>query len=138
MEAWEMGDETKYLRPDVIFEPLVDGFYAWLHVVVPAQAAMKPSYLHSPRVHINACNNPQPRGGCFVNVDGARSGEIRDLLVSMKRDRAVMLRFADAIAEVAPLLPGGRDADDNLRFRVVGGAIQSACQRRGTVFDMAC
>jgi L-ascorbate metabolism protein UlaG (beta-lactamase superfamily) len=121
MEAWEMDDETKFLRPDVILEPLVDGFYAWLHTVAPVQAAMNlafvqipllESYLQSPQVHINACNNPQLRGGFFVNVEGARSGEIRDLLASIKRDRAVMLRFADAIAEADEIVGQGATGFD--------------------------
>ena len=103
-----MSDEAKFLRPDLIIEPLVDRFYAWLHTVAPVQAAMNlafvqvpllESYLQSPQVHINACNNPQLRGGFFVNIEAARSGEIRDLLASIKRDRAGMLRFAEAIAE---------------------------------------
>jgi Diiron non-heme beta-hydroxylase N-terminal domain len=63
MEAPEMDDELTFLRPDVIIEPLVDGFYAWLHTVAPAQAAMNlafvqvpllESYLQSPQVHITA------------------------------------------------------------------------------------
>jgi len=116
-----MAGDAKFLRPDVIVEPLVDGFYAWLHTVAPVQAAMNlafvqvpllESYLQSPQVHINACNNPALRGGFFVNVAAARAGEIRDLLASIKRDRAVMLRFAAAIAEAEEIVRQGATGFD--------------------------
>jgi L-ascorbate metabolism protein UlaG (beta-lactamase superfamily) len=112
----EMGDELRFLRPDVIIEPLVDGFYAWVHTVAPVQAAMNlafvqvpllESYLQSPQVHINASSNPKLRGGLFVNVEAARAGEIRDLLASIKRDRADMLRFAEAVAEAEEIVRQG-------------------------------
>jgi L-ascorbate metabolism protein UlaG (beta-lactamase superfamily) len=108
-----MGDEPRFLRPDVIIEPLVDGFYAWLHTVAPAQAAMNlaflqipllESYLQSPKVHIAASRNRELRGGFFVNIDEDRSGEVRTLLASIKRDRAGMLAFADAIVEAEETL----------------------------------
>ena len=72
-----MGDEAIFLRPDTIVEPLVDRFYAWLHMVAPVQAAMNlafahvpllESYLQSPMVHINASHNPALRGGFFVGA----------------------------------------------------------------------
>jgi L-ascorbate metabolism protein UlaG (beta-lactamase superfamily) len=108
-----MSDETRFLRPDAIIEPLVDGFYAWLHVVTPVQAAMNlaftqvpllESYLQSPMVHIKASRNPELRGGFFIGIEEARSGEVRDLLTSIKRDRAEMLDFAAAVAEAEDLV----------------------------------
>jgi L-ascorbate metabolism protein UlaG (beta-lactamase superfamily) len=106
-------DEATFLRPDAIIEPLVDGFYAWLHTVAPVQAAMNlafvqvpllESYLQSPLVHINACRNPQLRGGFFIGIEESRSGEVRDLLAAIKRDRAEMLGFAQAVAEAEELV----------------------------------
>ena len=108
-----MSDEPSFLRPDAIIEPLVDGFYAWMHTVAPVQAAMNlasvqvpllESYLQSPQVHINASNNPELRGGFFVNIEESRSGEVRELLTSIKRDRAEMLDFATAVAEAEELV----------------------------------
>ncbi|MFD4601307.1 MBL fold metallo-hydrolase [Streptomyces sp. NPDC058464] len=110
-------DEPKFLRPNAIVEPLVDRFYAWMHNVAPVQSAMNlaflqvpllESYLQSPQVHINASVNPELRGGFFVNVPEERSGEVRELLASIKRDRAAQLRFAEAVAEVDELI--GREA----------------------------
>jgi L-ascorbate metabolism protein UlaG (beta-lactamase superfamily) len=108
-----MSDERRFLRLDAIIEPLVDGFYAWLYTVAPVQAAMNlafvhvpllESYLQSPQVHINASSNPALRGGFFVNVEQARSGEVRELLASIKRDRADMLNLAAAIADAEELV----------------------------------
>jgi L-ascorbate metabolism protein UlaG (beta-lactamase superfamily) len=108
-----MNDEPRFLRPDAIIEPLVDRFYAWLLTAAPVQAALNlalvqvpllESYLQSPQVHINASSNPELRGGLFVNIEEARSGEVRDLLATIKRDRAAMLDFATAIAEAEDLV----------------------------------
>jgi L-ascorbate metabolism protein UlaG (beta-lactamase superfamily) len=108
-----MDDEVRFLRPDAIIEPLVDGFYAWMHTVTPVQAAMNlafvqvpllESYLQSPLVHINASCNPELRGGFFVGIEQSRSGEVRDLLTAIKRDRADMLGFAAAVAEAEELV----------------------------------
>ncbi|MFI0479422.1 MBL fold metallo-hydrolase [Actinomadura sp. 9N215] len=106
-------DEPKFLRSNVIIEPLVDRFYAWMHNVAPVQSAMNlaflqvpllESYLQSPQVHINASVNPELRGGFFVNIPEDRSGEVRELLASIRRDRAEQLRFAEAIAEADELV----------------------------------
>jgi L-ascorbate metabolism protein UlaG (beta-lactamase superfamily) len=108
-----MEDETRFLRPDAIIEPLVDGFYAWMHTVTPVQAAMNlasvqvpllESYLNSPLVHVNASRNPELRGGFFVGIAESRSDEVRELLTAIKRDRADMLEFAAAVAQAEDLV----------------------------------
>jgi L-ascorbate metabolism protein UlaG (beta-lactamase superfamily) len=108
-----VSSDRRFLRPDVIIEPLVDRFYASLHTVAPVQAAMNlafaqvpllESYLESPEVHVSASRNPQLRGGFFVNVDTERSAEVRDLLTSIRRDRAGMLGFAQAIGKAEEAL----------------------------------
>src|SRR5215204_4433057 len=110
-----MGDNNgpRFLRSNAIIEPLVDRFYAWIHIVAPVQAAMNlanvqvpllESYLHSPKVHIAASTNPELRGGYFVGVEEERSMEVSALLDNIKRDRAEMLGFAAAVAEAEELL----------------------------------
>lgn len=108
-----MSEETRFLRPDAIVEPLVDGFYAWVHTVAPVQAAMNlantqipllESYLRSPQVHFSASRDPKLRGGLFVGIEDSRSDEIRDLLASIRRDRSDMLNFAAAVAEAEELV----------------------------------
>ncbi|MGW0908534.1 MBL fold metallo-hydrolase [Streptomyces sp. NPDC002853] len=102
-----------FLRSNAIIEPLVDRFYAWMHIVAPAQASMNlanvqvpllESYLQSPQVHISASSNPALRGGYFVDVEESRAAEVGELLDTIKRERADMLAFAAAIAEADELL----------------------------------
>jgi hypothetical protein len=108
-----MADEQLFLRSKVIIEPLVDRFYAWLYTVSPVQAAMNlaflqvpllESYLQSPEVHVAASNNPDLRGGYFINIAEERADEVRDLLDTIKRVRADMLRFAEGIASGQEIL----------------------------------
>ncbi|MET7457384.1 MBL fold metallo-hydrolase [Streptomyces sp. NPDC005574] len=110
-----MGDDgvPKYLRSNVIVEPLVDRFYAWLHTVAPVQASMNlaflqlpllESYLQSPQVHIAASNNPDLRGGYFIDIPEDRADEVAELTASIKRDRAGMLQFAAAVAAAEELV----------------------------------
>lgn len=108
-----MADQQLFLRSKVIIEPLVDRFFAWPYTVAPVQAAMNlaflqvpllESYLQSPKVHIAASNNPELRGGYFINLPEERADEVRDLLAAIKRDRADMLRFAEAVKTGQELL----------------------------------
>src|SRR6266567_2108988 len=116
-----LSDEPRFLRPDVIIEPLVDRFYAWLQTVAPVQAAMNlafaqvpllESYLQSPQVHINASRNPELRGGFFVNIEADRSGEVRDLLASIRHDRAELLGFAQAVSDAEEIVRQGATGYD--------------------------
>ncbi|MGY4927221.1 MBL fold metallo-hydrolase [Streptomyces sp. 900105755] len=108
-----MTGEQVFLRSKVIVEPLVDRFFAWPYTLAPVQAAMNlaflqvpllESYLESPQVHVAASNNPELRGGYFINIPEGRADEVRDLLAAIKRDRADMLHFAEAIAAGQELL----------------------------------
>ena len=108
-----MADEQLFLKSKVIVEPLLDRFFAWPHTIAPVQSAMNlaflqvpllESYLQSPQVHVTASGNPELRGGYFINIPEARAGEVRDLLAEIKRERAHILRFAEAIAEGQELL----------------------------------
>ena len=117
-----MSEEPRFLRPDVIIEPLVDRFYAWLLTVAPVQAAMNlaflqvpllESYLQSPQVHINASRNPELRGGFFVNIEDDRSGESTQICwppSSVTGPRCS--RFAAAVAEAEEIVRQGATGFD--------------------------
>ena len=133
------GEDLRFLRSNVITEPLVDRFYAWLHTLAPVQAAMNlafvqlpllESYLQAPQVHISASANPALRGGYFVNIEEERSADVAALVESVRQDRAAMLEFAASPnqphrAEVQKLLvhPRARLGDaapPRLAFQVAG------------------
>ncbi|WP_234542814.1 MBL fold metallo-hydrolase [Streptomyces shenzhenensis] len=108
-----MSDEQLFLRSKAIVEPLIDRFVAWPYTIAPIQSAMNlaflqvpllESYLQSPQVHVTASNNPELRGGYFINIPEERADEVRELLAVIKRDRAHILRFAEAIAAGQELL----------------------------------
>lgn len=108
-----MTEDPLFLRSKAIVEPLVDRFVAQPYTIAPVQAAMHlaflhvpllESYLRSPEAHITASNNPKLRGGYFINIAEERADEVRDLLVTIKRDRTDMLRFAEAIGAGQELL----------------------------------
>lgn len=116
-----MDDEPAFLRPNVIIEPLIDGFYAWLHTLAPVQSAMNlaflqvpllESYLQSPQVHVNASHNPALRGGHFVNVGANRTEDVRALVTSIKRDRAELLNFAQAVVDAEEIVRQGATGFD--------------------------
>jgi L-ascorbate metabolism protein UlaG (beta-lactamase superfamily) len=68
------------------------------------QVPLLESYLQAPKVHVAASNNPDLRGGYFINIAEERADEVRDLLAEIKRDRAHILRFAEAVAAGQELL----------------------------------
>ncbi|MFH8447330.1 MBL fold metallo-hydrolase [Streptomyces sp. NPDC018026] len=108
-----MADQPLFLRSKVIVEPLIDKFFAWPYTMAPVQSAMNlaflqvpllESYLQSPQVHVAASNNPELRGGYFINIAEERADEVRDLLAAIKHDRAHILRFAEAVVAGQELL----------------------------------
>lgn len=71
------ADDLVYLKPDVKLEPLVCKWYAWPHLIAPAQLALHiafrlqpllKSFLDNPAEHIAAANSPEMYGGPFVTV----------------------------------------------------------------------
>jgi L-ascorbate metabolism protein UlaG (beta-lactamase superfamily) len=108
-----MSDQQLFLRSKAIVEPLVDRFFAWPYTMAPVQSAMNlaflqmpllESYLQSPQVHMAASSNPALRGGYFINIGEERIDEVRDLLATIKSERAAILRFAEAIVAGQELL----------------------------------
>src|SRR5271165_3444592 len=58
-----MPNDLLYLRSNVMVEPLLDGWYAWAHLIPPATAArnlterhlkIMDSYIDSPETHASA------------------------------------------------------------------------------------
>jgi L-ascorbate metabolism protein UlaG (beta-lactamase superfamily) len=108
-----VNEERLFLRPNAIVEPLVDRFYATLYATAPIPATMNlafrqismlESYLQAPDLHFSGSRNPKFRGGFFVGVDDKRKDEVEALLTSIRRDRADMIRFAEAIAEAEKIV----------------------------------
>src|SRR5258707_6954638 len=102
-----------YLKPNVIFEPLIDKWYAWSHLISPATAAMNivgrhltimESFLLAPNIHAEAVLNPKMRGGPFMDLPVDRVDEVKQLQEETQRNRANMVGFAKAVRELDRLL----------------------------------
>jgi len=100
-------------------EPLIDRWYAWPHLIPPATAArniterhfkIMESYIGAPQIHANAVKNPKMAGGPFIDYDGKRVDEIRQLRDRTRRERSHIVALSSALAELDSLLctAGGR------------------------------
>src|SRR5689334_22723021 len=105
-EATMIQNEPLYLRPNIQVEPLIDGWYAWPHLIPPATAArniterhmkIMDSYINMPQVHANAVKNPKMLGGPFIDLGGQKVAEIRELRERIKRERAHLLELSAAV-----------------------------------------
>ena len=103
----------KYLKPNVVIEPLFDKWYAWPHLISPATSAMNVtgrhlkimnSYLQSPQIHEAAIQNPKMLGGPFMDYKIRRVEEIAALRETTLHKSEKPIAFAQAIAELEELL----------------------------------
>src|ERR1700712_515992 len=108
-----MDNELVYLKPNVVFEPLVDKWYAWSHLISPATAAMNivgrhltiiESYLMAPSIHANAVLNPKMKGGPFMDFGGGRIEEVTALEQASYKNQAKVIEFAKAVKELDKML----------------------------------
>ena len=108
-----MNDNLLYLRPNIQVEPLFDYWYAWSHLIPPANAArnvterhfkIMDSYINAPQVHANAVKNPKLLGGPFMDYGGKRVDEIKNLKDQSKRARPHLIELSNAIASLDEIL----------------------------------
>ncbi|MGO4294457.1 MBL fold metallo-hydrolase [Chitinophaga sp. RAB17] len=108
-----MKKELFYLKPNVIIGPLVDRWYAWTHLISPATAAMNVvnrhlkimnSYIQAPQIHAAAVRNPRMLGGPFMDYNGQRVEEVKQLRDEITAKQANAIAFVAAIKELDKLL----------------------------------
>lgn len=104
---------ASYLKPNVVFEPLVDSWYAWPHLISPATHArnimgrhlkIMNSYIQAPQIHAAAVRNPKMRGGPFMDLGGKKVEEVKALKDKTLKDQDKLLVLARAIDELDELL----------------------------------
>jgi L-ascorbate metabolism protein UlaG (beta-lactamase superfamily) len=92
-----------YLAPSVKLEPLVDGWYAWPHLLAPVQQALNlayrylptvQSFIDSPSVHIAAAEDPALFGGPFLELPIEAVGELEAYVARIRTRRAEALALA--------------------------------------------
>ena len=108
-----MKNPLVYLKPNVVIEPLIDGWYAWTHLVSPATAAMNitgrhlkiiNSYIQAPQIHEVAVKNPKLLGGPFMDIPATRLNEVKLLKEKTLETRKDMIELSAAIKELDTML----------------------------------
>ena len=106
-------EKEMYLKPNVVFEPLISNWYAWTHLVSPATAALNitgryipiiDSYLLDPAAHADAVSNPQMLGGPFMDLNGEKEDAVRQLKKDILKSNDVLINLSDAIKALDKLL----------------------------------
>ncbi|MBL7727951.1 MAG: MBL fold metallo-hydrolase [Dinghuibacter sp.] len=108
-----MSEKNMYLKPNVVFEPLIGRWYAWTHLIFPPTSAMNivgrhlaiiDSYISAPNVHAQAVANPKMLGGPFMDLEGNRSADVMALREWTTEKQAGLLEMAAAIEELDHML----------------------------------
>ena len=108
-----MRNGAYYLKPNIMAEPLVDGWYAWAHLIPPATAArnlterhlrIMESYIESPESHESAVRNPVLRGGPYMDFDRNRVAEVTRLRDQTLEQSSHLVNLSSAIERLDSLL----------------------------------
>jgi L-ascorbate metabolism protein UlaG (beta-lactamase superfamily) len=108
-----MVENKLYLKPNVVFEPLISNWYAWSHLVSPATAALNftgryipiiDSYLLDPEAHGEAVTNPKMLGGPFMDLKGDRTDEVSNLKSEILKYNNFSIHLSDAIKALDRML----------------------------------
>ncbi|MEM6451441.1 MAG: thioester reductase domain-containing protein [Cyanobacteria bacterium P01_D01_bin.105] len=117
------GDFIGYLKPDVIAEPLINQWYAWIYLVSPATAArylthsqfkVMQSFVSAPKVHEATLRDPAMMGGPFIQHPASRVGEVRSLLEKTKQEQQRLIALSEAIDTLNAILkdhPAGKSLE---------------------------
>src|SRR5215831_8903989 len=119
-----MNRDQFFLRPNVIAEPLVDGWYAWAHLIPPATLArnltgrhlkIMESYIQAPESHESAAKNPKLLGGRFMDFRQRSVDQVQQLRDRTLRGRRPLIALSRAIERL----------DDLLREKAAGASLES-------------
>jgi L-ascorbate metabolism protein UlaG (beta-lactamase superfamily) len=92
-----------FLKPDVKMELLACRWFAWPHLISPAQHAMNVAFRHlplmqsfvaTPQVHVAAAKDPALLGGPFLDLPESAVPEIRALIQQTTAQCANLIAFA--------------------------------------------
>jgi L-ascorbate metabolism protein UlaG (beta-lactamase superfamily) len=97
------GHQSVFLRPEVKVEPLVCGWYAWVHLISPVQHALNITYRHlpllqsfekNPDVHFAASSDPSLFGGPFVDLPPEAVPEVQRLIEQTQQRCSRLIQLA--------------------------------------------
>lgn len=108
-----MEEQKMYLKPNVVMEPLIGGWYAWSHIISPLTASLNivgrhleimNSYVETPELHAAAVKDPKMLGGPFIDYPTDRSREIADLIDKTLDKQGHLIDLALAVKKLNKLL----------------------------------
>lgn len=108
-----MSNQLFYLKPNVVIEPLVDRWYAWSHLISPATAAMNisgrhlkiiNSYIQAPQIHAAAVKNSKMKGGPFMDFEGGKVEEVKQLRSDTLEKQKDMLELSESVKQLDKML----------------------------------
>jgi L-ascorbate metabolism protein UlaG (beta-lactamase superfamily) len=108
-----MQRDEVYLKSNIMVEPLVDGWYAWTHLIPPATAArnmterhlrIMESYIESPETHEAAVKNPSLLGGPFMDFERNCVEDVKRMRDRTLADRSSLISLSRAIGQLDALL----------------------------------
>lgn len=108
-----MSDGKLYLRDDVYFEPLFNGWYAWSYLVPPVHASrymvnthrrIMKSFVNNHELHISAVKEEVVTGGEFLNCSADRIGMIHELIEHIDNHCKDLVQLSDAVTRLEEML----------------------------------
>ena len=102
-----------YLKSNVQIEPLYNQWHAHPCLIPPATASMylvnahlstMNSYIQMPMAHASALKNPDLVGGPFIDFDGKRSDEVKELKEQTEKEFECHVSLANDIKKLYELL----------------------------------
>ena len=118
MPVFETHDhnDAVFLKPIVKLEPLVCRWYAWVHLLSPAQLALHiafrilpllKSFATNAAIHIAANNDPKNYGGPFMDLKMSDLAEVKKLIEETSENGARLIALANDLREVSGQLQEG-------------------------------
>lgn len=102
-----------YLKPSIKAEPLIWRWYAWPYLISPATAAcnivdrhlkIMQSYVQNPQIHAQAVKDPKMLGGPFIDLEGQRINEIKELIDDTQKNCETLIALNSALKEVDKII----------------------------------
>jgi L-ascorbate metabolism protein UlaG (beta-lactamase superfamily) len=108
-----MNGKNVFLKPNLVIEPLIGGWYAWSHIISPATASLNitkrhleimNSYVESPELHQAAVQNPKMLGGPFIDYKEIRADEIAALIDETLEKQKDLVELSFALKKLNKML----------------------------------
>jgi hypothetical protein len=108
-----MNEKHVFLKPNLVIEPLIGGWYAWSHIISPATAALNitkrhleimNSYVELPDLHAKAVKDPKMLGGPFIDYPVDRAPEIAALIDETLEKQKDLVDLSFALKKLNKLL----------------------------------